>query len=148
VLPLPKKCRNCGLVKPAAAFPPSTHNRDGLSSWCCRCHNAAAKRSRAKRKEREQREEEAAMEVWRARNREALRQQAARAAELQTARRAAAGPPRPPSWAREAEAREAALSKPSLSAERRPKAPKEPDPEPRELVVVDAEPHYVDGEPV
>jgi hypothetical protein len=84
------------------------------------------------------------MEVWRARNREALRQQVARAAELQAARQA--GPPRLPHWAREAEARKAARNVPVAPSTTG--AIEEPDPEPRELVVVDAEPHYVDGEPV
>jgi hypothetical protein len=46
-----------------------------------------------------------------------------------------------PWWSRAQESRKAAI-------ETTEPKPKEPETEPPELVVIDAEPHYVDGEPV
>jgi hypothetical protein len=81
------------------------------------------------------------MVVWQERHREALKAQAARRAERQPV-----GESRLPHWARQAEARKAATA-PAVVASTKAKQP-EPKPEPPELVIVDAEPHYVDGEPV
>ena len=36
-----KTCTKCGEAKQPAEFPPNKRSRDGLSSWCRSCHNAA-----------------------------------------------------------------------------------------------------------
>ena len=51
--PMTKTCRHCDQTKPIEDFPAHARTLDGLSSWCRRCHNAACRRSREKRRERE-----------------------------------------------------------------------------------------------
>jgi hypothetical protein len=41
-----KVCRHCGESKPPAEFRRNPRMKDGLSSWCSACHNAATKRWR------------------------------------------------------------------------------------------------------
>ena len=36
-----KTCTKCGEAKKPADFPGNKRTRDGLSSWCRRCHNEA-----------------------------------------------------------------------------------------------------------
>jgi hypothetical protein len=44
-----KVCRHCHHAKPVAAFPRNRRCRDGLSSWCRKCHNAAVRRTKARK---------------------------------------------------------------------------------------------------
>ena len=43
-----KECRKCGRVKPSVEFRRNARCRDGLSSWCAECHNAATRVYRAR----------------------------------------------------------------------------------------------------
>ena len=45
-----KLCRKCGETKISTAFPPNPKVRDGLSSWCRACHNAAVRACNAKKR--------------------------------------------------------------------------------------------------
>lgn len=45
-----KTCRKCGEEKDPALFPRNKQCRDGLSSWCKKCHSDAVSRSVAKRR--------------------------------------------------------------------------------------------------
>jgi uncharacterized protein YhaN len=47
-----KTCRKCGKVKEASEFRRNARMKDGLSSWCSACHNAANRRSRLDRRVR------------------------------------------------------------------------------------------------
>jgi hypothetical protein len=42
----PKRCSRCGETSPLDRFPANSKSRDGLSSWCRRCHAAAVQRWR------------------------------------------------------------------------------------------------------
>jgi 5-methylcytosine-specific restriction endonuclease McrA len=48
-----KRCRNCSQVKRSDQFRSNAHCRDGLSSWCSDCHNAATRGYRARIREAE-----------------------------------------------------------------------------------------------
>ncbi|HEY7151783.1 MAG TPA: hypothetical protein VH391_08875 [Solirubrobacterales bacterium] len=41
--PTTKTCRHCGETKKADAFPRTKRMRDGLSSWCPKCHAEATR---------------------------------------------------------------------------------------------------------
>jgi hypothetical protein len=41
-----KRCSRCGEVGPSDRFPPNQRAKDGLSSWCRRCHAQAVQRWR------------------------------------------------------------------------------------------------------
>jgi ribosomal protein S27AE len=41
-----KRCSRCGETGLSDRFPPNSRTRDGLSSWCRRCHAAAVQRWR------------------------------------------------------------------------------------------------------
>ena len=45
-----KRCRHCGETKEASEFRANPRMRDGLSSWCAECHNAASRRWRDKQR--------------------------------------------------------------------------------------------------
>ena len=49
--PLAKACRKCGETKEAPEFRANPRMRDGLSSWCAECHNAASRRWRDRQRE-------------------------------------------------------------------------------------------------
>jgi hypothetical protein len=38
-----KRCVHCDQPNPVDAFPTNRRTRDGLSSWCKSCHNAATR---------------------------------------------------------------------------------------------------------
>jgi hypothetical protein len=46
-----KSCARCGAVKPRAEFLSAPQKKDGLSSWCRSCHNAAVRRWRARNRD-------------------------------------------------------------------------------------------------
>jgi hypothetical protein len=46
------RCVHCCADKPASAFPANPRKRNGLSSWCRRCHNEARDRSYERKIER------------------------------------------------------------------------------------------------
>ena len=48
-----KRCRNCSQVKRSDEFRSNARCRDGLSSWCSDCHNAATRGYRARIREAE-----------------------------------------------------------------------------------------------
>jgi hypothetical protein len=60
--PREKKCVKRGEVKESRAFRRARRDRDGLSSWCAECHNAANRRHRRKRRVEALLEEAAAYE--------------------------------------------------------------------------------------
>ena len=41
-----KRCAKCGETKPVSEFRANRRMRDGVSSWCADCHNAARRRWR------------------------------------------------------------------------------------------------------
>ena len=45
-----KGCRKCGQLKPVSEFRRNPRCRDGLSSWCSECHNAASQQWRARKR--------------------------------------------------------------------------------------------------
>lgn len=45
-----KTCRRCDEPKPLEAFPRNARTRDGRSSWCADCHNAAKRGYRRQRR--------------------------------------------------------------------------------------------------
>jgi hypothetical protein len=47
-----KTCRKCRKGKEASEFRRNPRMKDGLSSWCAECHNAANRRSRLDRRVR------------------------------------------------------------------------------------------------
>ena len=46
-----KACRKCGEAKEPSEFRANRRMRDGLSSWCAECHNAASRRWRDRQRE-------------------------------------------------------------------------------------------------
>ena len=47
---LQKSCRHCRQTKPANEFPKNNKVRDGLSSWCRKCHNKAVREFNARKR--------------------------------------------------------------------------------------------------
>jgi hypothetical protein len=47
-----KTCRCCGKEKNREQFRRSSHNNDGLGSWCCDCHAERARRWRQENPEK------------------------------------------------------------------------------------------------
>jgi superfamily II helicase len=50
--PKTKQCRHCGRRKPAKQFPRAKKMKDGLSSWCRKCHAEAVRRTLRKKARR------------------------------------------------------------------------------------------------